>query len=251
MAIQTQRHDRVLEIRLARGRVLNALDLDHLIQLEQSFDLAAEDDNLRALLLCAEGRAFCVGGDIRAMDVMSDAEFAECTAIYQSLSRKARALDKPIVAALNGHVLGGGLELAMMADIRIAGDSAQLGLPDAELGFSPSGGLSYLLSRCVGSGWSMHLALSGEILGAQQALGIGLVTRVVEDDALKDEAMRLARQIAQYPPAGISNIKRVLLAGLGQDFEAALELEEKLDNECYHSVETRAALKAFLESRRK
>jgi len=251
MAIQHQIHDRVLEIRLARERVLNALDLDHLQQLERSFDLAAENETLRAVLLCADGRAFCVGGDIKAMDAMSDAEFAHCTRIYQSLSRKARALDKPIIAALNGHVLGGGLELAMMADLRVAGASAKLGLPDAELGFSPSGGLSYLLSRCIGSGWAMQLALSGEILNAQQALGIGLVTRVVDDEQLENEAMQLAQQIAAYPPTGISNIKRVFNAGQGQDFESALSLEERLDNECYHSEETRAALKAFIDSRQK
>lgn len=251
MTIHSRRLGQVLEIRLARERVLNALDLEHLQQLELCLEQAASDDQARVLLLCASGRAFCVGGDIKAMDAMSDEEFAQCTRIYQSLSRRARALDKPIIAALNGHVLGGGLELAMMADLRIAGRSARLGLPDAELGFSPSGGLSYLLSRCVGSGWAMHLALSGEILDAQQALDIGLVTRVVDDDALQNEAVLLAQQIAASPPTGIGNIKRVFVAGLENDFETALALEEKLDNECYHSAETRAALKAFIESRKK
>lgn len=251
MAIHSKRHGKVLEIRLARERVLNALDLEHLQGLERCFDLAAEDDTLHAVLLCANGRAFCVGGDIKAMDTMSDTEFARCTEIYQRLSRKARALDKPVIAALNGHVLGGGLELAMMADLRVAGASAQLGLPDAELGFSPSGGLSYLLNRNIGAGWAINLALTGEILDAQQALAIGLVTRVVADETLEHAAMQLAQQIAAYPRTGIRNIKHVFNAGLEHDFESALALEEELDNDCYRSTETRAALKAFIESRKK
>lgn len=251
MAILSKHHGKVLEIRLAREAVLNALDLEHLLALEACLEAAAEDYSIRAILLCADGRAFCVGGDIKAMDKMSDAEFARCTGLYQNLCRKTRALDKPIVAAINGHALGGGLELALMADLRIAGRSARFGVPDAELGFSPSGGLSYQLHRIIGAGRAMHLALSCEILDAQQALAIGLITRVVEDDELQDAAIQLAQQIAAYPPTGIRNIKRVLNAGQELNLEAALTLEAQLDIECYHSAETRAALKAFIEARKK
>ena len=251
MTIQCKLNENVLEVTIAREEVLNALDLEHLRDLENALDRAGEDGAVRTVLLRGSGRAFCVGADIKAMDQMHDDEFTEATAHYQSLCRKARALDKAIIAALNGYALGGGLEIALIADLRIAARSAQLGLPDAELGFSPSGGLTYLLNRIVGAGRALHLLLTCEMLSAEQALDFGLVTRVVDDAELDTEAIALARQIAAYPPTGIRNIKRAMNAALENDLETTLALEAELDHEAYQSDETRASLRAFLESRRK
>ena len=251
MAISCKLDEQVLEVVIDRENVLNALDLEHLQALEAAFDRAATDDAVRAVLLRGNGRAFCVGADIKAMDSMTDDEFAAATTCYQSLCRKARGLDKAVIAALNGYVLGGGFEIALIADLRIAGGSAQLGLPDAEMGFSPSGGLTYLLNYMVGSGRALHLLLTCERLSAEQAFELGLVTRVVEDDELVDTAMSLARKIAAYPPTGVRNIKRGMNAALENSLEATLELEARLDQECYRSDETRAALRAFFESRKK
>ena len=251
MAIKCNLDQQVLEVRIDRETVLNALDLEHLKALEAAFDRAAADEKVRVLLLSGSGRAFSVGADIKAMDKMSDKEFAEATACYQSLCRKARALEKAVIAALNGYVLGGGFEIALIADLRLAGHSAQLGLPDAEMGFSPSGGLTYLLNHVVGAGRALHLLLTCERLSADQALDIGLVTGVVDDDELEATAISLARKIAAFPPTGIRNIKHGMNAALESSLEATLELEARLDLECYRSKETRAALRAFLDSRRK
>lgn len=251
MAVNSKLEQQVLEVTLERSEVLNALDLEHLQALEAAFDRAATDDSVRAVLMRGSGRAFSVGADIKAMDRMSDAEFAEATACYQSLCRKARRLDKAVIAALNGYVLGGGFEIALIADLRIAARSAQLGLPDAEMGFSPSGGLTYLLNHIIGAGRALHLLLTCERFSAEQALDIGLVTQVVDDDELDSVATSLAQKIAAYPPTGIKNIKRGMNAALESSLEATLELEARLDHECYRSEDTRAALRAFLESRRK
>ena len=162
-----------------------------------------------------------------------------------------RALDKPVLAAINGYCLGGGLELALMCDLRIAAASARLGLPDAQLGFSPTGGLTWLLPRIIGAGRAMHLALDAEPIGAAEAMRIGLVTRVVEDGELMAAAEALAGKIASWPRTAMANTKRALGAGAESDFEAALELEEEFDVDCFRDGETRGNLAAFLNSRRK
>jgi enoyl-CoA hydratase len=250
MAIESRQDRQVFEIVINRESSLNAFDTEHLKALEKCLDEAADNPSVRAVLLRGSGRAFSVGGDIKAMDRMTDAEFAEATDLYQSLCRKARAMDKPIIAAINGYALGGGLEIALIADLRIAAESAKLGLPDAELGFSPSGGLTYQLNHLVGAGWALHLALTCEILDAAQALSIGLVTRVVADADLNQIAMELAQQVAAYPPTGIRNVKQAFNAALHSNLEATLELEAKFDKECYRSAETRQALRDFIESRK-
>lgn len=131
---------------------------------------AAQDAAVQAVVLTGRGRAFSVGADIKAMDVMTYPEFAQAVELYQSMCREARGLDKPVIAAINGFCLSGGLEVALMADIRIAARSAKLGLTDVELGFSPTGGLTYLLNHIVGAGWAMHLAMAAQILTAEESI---------------------------------------------------------------------------------
>ena len=135
MTIESNRAGQVLEIVIHRGQSLNAFDTEHLLALEKCLDLVASDKSIRVLLIRGSGRAFSVGSDIKEMSTMDDSAFARATDLYQSLCRKARALNQPIIAAINGYALGGGLEIALIADLRIAARSAKFGLPDAELGF--------------------------------------------------------------------------------------------------------------------
>ncbi len=234
-----------------RPDALNAFDIPDLKELAAAFDRAAADDAVRVLILTGTGRAFSVGADIKAMDRMTAEEFAEAASLYQSLARQARALAKPIVGALNGYTLGGGLEIALICDLRIAARSARIGLPDAELGFSPTGGLTYLMGRAVGLGRALHLAMTGEMLDAAEAERIGLVTKVVDDEALEAEALALGEQLASYPSTGMRNIKHAFYTAAEADFETVLNLEEELDSICYASPETRERLAAFLASRKK
>jgi len=165
--------------------------------------------------------------------------------------RRRGALDKPVIAAINGFCLSGGLEVALMADIRIAGRSAKLGLTDAELGFSPTGGLTYLLNHIVGAGWALHLAMSAQVLTGEEALRIGLITQLVEDAELEPKALALGQRLGAYPPTGMKNIKRSFNAALEASLASTLTLEAEYDAACYRSTETRQALRDFIESRRK
>ncbi len=251
MAIVTTLKASVLWIHIDRQEALNSLDIPHLQSLRDAFAEARSNADVKAVVIAASGRAFSVGADIKAMERMSEAEFAVAAELYQSLCRDARGLDKPIIAAINGFALGGGLEVALYADIRLAADNAKLGLPDAELGFSPTGGLTYLLNHMIGASRAMHMAMTCEMLSAEKALDWGLITEVCATEQLHDRALELAQQLAAYPPTGMKNIKRSFNMALESSLNATLVLEAEYDAACYRSQETQKALQDFIASRKK
>ena len=251
MTIRTEIRNGVLWATIDRPEVLNAFDIPDLEALLQLFHDAGDNPEIRVLTMTGTGRAFSVGADIKAMDQMSEDEFGKAASLYQALAAAARELDQPIIGAINGFALGGGLEIALMCDLRIAGTSAKLGLPDAHMGFSPTGGLTWLLTKMVGLTVAMDMALTTDLLDAEESLRVGLVSRVVEDDQLLSVAEQLSERIATFPKTGLRNIKRSFYRSAELDFASVLALEERYDSECFQSKETRAALKAFIESRRK
>lgn len=251
MAIRMETREAVAWATIERPEVLNAFDIPHLEELLSVFQRAGEDEAVAVLVLTGTGRAFSAGADIKAMDRMGDRDFARLAELFQGLARAARSLDKPILGALNGITIGGGLEIALLCDLRIAARSAVFALPDAQLGFSPTGGLTYLLPRIVGLGRAFHLLLTCERLDAAEAERIGLVTEVVEDAALDDRMAEIAAHLASCPRLGLKSIKRALNAACDAPFEAGLRLEEAYDSANYANPETRAGLAAFLEARRK
>lgn len=251
MAIRTEIRNNVLYATIDRPEVLNAFDIPDLEALLQLFRNAKANSDVRVLTLTGTGRAFSVGADIKAMDQMSDEDFSKAASLYQALAAEARALDKPIIGAINGFALGGGLEIALMCDLRIAGKSAKLGLPDAYMGFSPTGGLTWLLTRMVGLTVAMDMAFTTDMLDASESLRVGLVSRVVEDDQLLPVVEELSKRIAGFPKTGLRNIKRSFYMAADADFASVLALEEAYDSDCFQSEETQIALKAFITSRRK
>lgn len=251
MTIRKEIRKGVMRATIDRPKALNAFDISDLEELLRTFRQASEEQEVRVVVLTGIGRAFSVGADIKAMAKMTDDDFRKAAALYQALATETRALDKPIIGAINGFALGGGLEIALMCDIRIASKSARLGLPDANLGFSPTGGLTWLLTRMVGLGVAMDMALTTDMLDADESLRVGLVSRVVEDDALLAEAEKLSERIASFPRTGLRNIKRSFHMAADADFMSVLRLEEAYDSDCFRSEDTRTALTAFIESRRK
>lgn len=250
MTIQHHIEQGVAWVKIDRPQAMNAFDVPDLEALLTTLQSLKHHRDARVLVIYAEGRAFSVGADIKAMEQMSESDFAHAASLYQALAREARDLDKPIIGAINGYALGGGLEVALMCDVRIAGASAKLGLPDAELGFSPTGGLTYLLVRMVGLTRAMDMAFTAEMLDAEAALSAGLVSRVVPDADLHTQAQALAERIATYPARGLRNIKRAFYMAAESTFANTLILEEAYDSDCFRAEETQANLSAFIESRR-
>ena len=247
-----EKHEHVAVITLNRGRVLNAIDKQTLDELLFIVKKCTEDDSICSLLITGDGRAFSVGGDIKHMLADPRAEvFRETAHAYQVLAKAMWNCQKPIIAAINGYCLGGGLELALMCDIRIAAESARLGLPDAKLGFSPTGGLTYILPRLIGLGRAIRLTLVPDPIDANEAERIGLVTDVVDDNILIKESMKFAERFSQLPAHGLAFIKKGYLEALQNSFDETLELEERVDVACFTHAATQQALADFLQSRKK
>ena len=241
--LTTRQDDATLELVFQRPERRNALDRAMLRDLLDAVQAFARNVAARVLVIRGEGPAFSAGSDIHELRTLDEDGFASATALYQELARAFAQVRKPTIAAINGYALGGGLEIALMCDLRIASPRARLGLPDAQLGFSPSGGLTHHLPRLVGMGWTKHLLLTGDMLDAETAFSIGLVTQVATDSARA--ARELAKRLASYPEGGIARTLD-LLDGSELTFEARLERETTLDHRSFADPETQARLKRRL-----
>jgi enoyl-CoA hydratase/carnithine racemase len=248
--VEVEERGDVAVVWLARPEKLNAITVGMLDELFEAVETIGRSDAIRAAILTGRGRAFSTGGDITAMHGMDGRQFADTISRYMRLSAAFRACPKPIVAAIHGYALAGGFELALMCDVRFAAVGTQFGLPDTPLGLSPTSGMTYLLPRIVGLGRALYLALDGENIDADEALRIGLVSRVVEPERLLEEAEAFAHRIAEYPRVGVGWTKRTLHDGLDLDFEAATRLETEAEIDCFRSPETRARFQAFVDRKR-
>jgi enoyl-CoA hydratase len=235
---------------LNRPEKLNAISVEMLDALLEAVAEIGRSDAIGAAVLTGRGRAFSTGGDITAMHAMDERQFADTIGRYMRLSAAFRSCPKPIVGAIHGYALAGGFELALMCDVRFAAVGTQFGLPDTPLGLSPTSGMTYLLPRIVGLGRALHLALSAENIDADEALRIGLVTRVVKADRLLEEAEAFAHQVAAYPRTGVGWTKRTFHDGLDLDFDAATRLETEAEIDCFRSPETRERFQAFVHRKR-
>lgn len=239
-------------VAIDRPEVLNAIDKETLDELLAVVKRAGQDDETAVLVITGVGRAFSVGGDIKHMMADPSPETFRATGNgYQLVAQAMRDLGKPIIAAINGYCLGGGLEIALMCDLRIAAASAKLGLPDAVLGFSPTGGLTHLLSRLIGLGRAMHMALVPDPIDATESERIGLVNQVIADEKLHSTALELAQRMTTFPPHGLAFIKRGFYLAADTNFAGTLALEEEVDVACFVHPDTQKALSDFLESRKK
>jgi enoyl-CoA hydratase/carnithine racemase len=240
----------VAVITLDRAAKLNAIDDEMLDGLLDAVEAVGRSEAIGAAVLTGRGRAFSAGGDITAMAGMNERAFAATIAKYMAVSAAFRACPKPVVAAVHGYALAGGFELALMCDVRLAATGTQFGLPDTPLGLSPTSGMTWLLPRVVGLGRAMYLTLSAANIDADEALAIGLVSRVVEPDALLSEAETLAHRIAAYPRLGVVGTKRGFLDALETGFEAATMAEAAAELACFRTPETRQRLRGFAERKR-
>ena len=219
----------VAEIALNRPRVLNAYNMQMRDDMSQALEAVQVDPDVRCVLLRGEGeRAFCTGADLTEFGTAPSRVIARQVRWERDVWGQFLSLDKPIVAALHGYVIGSGIEMAMLCDIRIASDDAVFGLPEAALGMLPAAGGSQTIPRTVGRSRALEALLSNERMDAAKALDIGLVHRVVPRETLLDEALAQARQLASYPAHLLKAMKETLLRGLDMPLERALEMETSL-----------------------
>jgi len=218
----TEGHVAVLT--LNRPRAMNSFDMELMTEHRRRLEEFAADDNLRVLIYTGNGRAFSTGIDIRkAPDFL---HLPPKTRTHYWVTPNSLKIAKPTIAAINGYALGGGFELALGCDIRIAADNALIGLPEVKLGALPGGGGTQWLPRIAGLGDAMLMMLTGEPVSAQEALRLRLVQRVVPAAALLDEAMKIARAISENGKSAVRLIKEVAMLGIDMPLADALWLEE-------------------------
>lgn len=218
----------VAKITLNRPAVLNASNLAMKMELQDAFAKAGSNDDARVVVMTGVGRGFCTGGDIKESAGFSRDAYRTAVREHHRVCIAIWRSPKPVIAAVNGYALGGGLEMAMACDLRIAADSAQFGIPVLKSGGVTTGALYQLLVCAIGLGRTAQMALMGEPIDAQEAARIGLVTQVVGDDVLQSVAHEVARKIASYPRAGVALYKRAIHRALDPAFEAALAEDEAI-----------------------
>ena len=235
-------------IRINRPEARNALNMAVRQALAEHFSELGSDETTRCIILTGGEKVFAAGADLRDMVERTPVEmFARRSErLWQPIS----SCPKPVLAAVNGYALGGGCELAMHADIIIAGDGASFGQPEVRVGIMPGAGGTQRLVRAVGKFRAMKMLLTGEPVPAREALAMGLVSEVVPDDEVLERAMTLARTIAALPPLAIMQIKEAVLAGEDSSLDAGLALERKAFQLLFATADQKEGMRAFLEKRK-
>ncbi len=245
------RENGIAVLTVNRPKVLNALNQATLDEMNQALDEVATNENIKVLIVTGAGeKSFVAGADISEFELFKNAYQAEEMARKgQRLTQKIEALPKPVIMAVNGYALGGGCELAMAGDIRIASKNARFGQPEINLGIIPGYGGTQRLPRLVGQGMAKYLCMTGDQITAEEAWRIGLVEKVVEPDALMDEAFQLAEKLAAKPPIALHLIKKAIQEGTQMDLDNGLKMEAAYFGIVMDTEDRVEGTQAFLEKR--
>lgn len=240
--------DGIAVITLNRPAVKNALNFEVRQILADHFTELAVDETVRCIIITGGDTVFAAGADIRDMVERTpvDLLLRKTEKLWQPIA----ACPRPLIAAVNGYAWGGGCELAMHADIIIAGENASFCQPEVRVGIMPGAGGTQRLTRAVGKFQAMKMMLTGLPVSAREALAMGLVSEVVADGAVMEAALKMARTIASMPPLAIAQVKEVVLAGLDASLETGLMLERKAFQLLFASNDQKEGMRAFLEKRK-
>jgi 2-(1,2-epoxy-1,2-dihydrophenyl)acetyl-CoA isomerase len=253
--ILTQRKDAVLEIRINRPDRLNAFDLPSFARFRQELEAAALDHSVRAVILTGEGRAFCAGGDVAAMDEHRERGalptlFHDLTSGQELAIREIVGMRKPVLASLPGVAAGGGLSLALAADWRIAAEGAVLVPAFPALGAVPDGGLTYFLPHFLGIGLAQELLYTNARISAERARELGLVHEVVPAVDLEARAWHRATELAEGPTFAYGWMKRLMVSAFSESLETQMVLERRGAVEAAEGSELPEGIRAFRAKRK-
>lgn len=246
-----EKENNVAIVKMNRPKALNALNSETLKELECVVDEIANDENIYAVVITGEGKAFVAGADITEMKDLNTIEGRKFGILGNRVFRKIELLEKPVIAAINGFALGGGCELSMACDIRIASSKAKFGQPEVGLGITPGFGGTQRLARLVGQGMAKQLIFTADIIKAEEALRIGLVNSVVEPEELIETAMAMANKIAANAPIAVQLCKTAINRGLQADIDTGLMYEAEAFGACFSTEDQKEGMTAFVEKRDK
>ena len=236
-------------VKINNPQSMNALNSEVLSELDTVFASLEKDSQINAVILTGEGRAFVAGADISQMSTMNAAEGKAFGVQGSKVFRRIELLPKPVIAAINGFALGGGCELALACDIRIASSKAKIGQPEVGLGITPGFSGTQRLPRIVGEGRAKEIIYTAKAITADEAYRIGLVNKVVEPEQLMDEAIAMAKTIAKNAPVAVALSKEAIGRGMQTDIDSAIAIENSLFGICFSTEDQKEGMKAFFEKR--
>ncbi len=246
-----EKKDATLVVTISRERALNALNKETVAELQQLFSYHWTDDSLSAVILTGAGeKAFVAGADIGEIADLDVKAGTELSAHGLYLAKTIQNFPKPVIGAINGFALGGGCEIAMACDIRLASEKAKFGQPEVNLGIIPGYGGTQRLPRLVGRGKAMQLILTGAIIDAAEAYRIGLVEEVYPPDQLMDKAFEMAAMIATKAPLAVAMAKECINRGLDVNLTAGCDLEKANFGSVCGTGDKNEGTEAFLEKRK-
>ncbi|MDD2371232.1 MAG: enoyl-CoA hydratase-related protein [Firmicutes bacterium] len=243
--------NRIAYLTINRPRFLNALNRKTLLEIEAVVEKLEKDESVQVVIVRgAGGRAFVAGADISKMIDMNEEEGEEISSLAQSVFSRLKNLPQVVIGAINGYALGGGNELAMACDIRIASSRAKFGQPEVKLGLIPGFGGTQRLQRIVGQGLSKELIFTGEMISAEEAFRIGLVSRVVAPEALNRVVNDLAMKIMSNGMKAVKLAKKSINEGGSIDLDNGLAVENRDWTSCFTNEESKEGMSAFVEKRK-
>ena len=242
----------VMKITLNRPDVLNSFNLEMARELHAALDEARASKSIRAVLITGAGRGFCAGQDLSAVPLEGEGKLdlgAIVRQTYNPVILAIRKLDMPVICAVNGVAAGAGANLAIACDIVLAAESASFIQSFAKIGLVPDTAGTFFLPRAIGLPLATALMMTGEKISATRAAEIGMIYRVVANEQLESEAMKLAQTLSQMPTRGLALTKRALNDSMGNDLEAQLSLEEDLQRQAGRTRDFEEGVAAFKEKR--
>lgn len=245
-----EKKDSIAILKINRPKALNALNTETLIELDSAIDSLENDDNVNVIILSGEGKAFVAGADIVEMKEKTANEARVFGKLGADVFRKIELMEKPVIAAVNGFALGGGCELSMACDIRIASEKAKFGQPEVGLGITPGFSGTQRLARIVGSAKAKELIFTGNMIDANEAEKIGLVNTVVSKEELMDTALKMAEKISSNAQLAVRYSKTAINRGIETDIETGIEIEKDLFAICFSTEDQKEGMSAFIEKRK-
>ncbi|MDU5107984.1 MULTISPECIES: short-chain-enoyl-CoA hydratase [unclassified Clostridium] len=247
-----EKEEHLAIVTINRPKALNALNSDTLKDLDAVLEDLEQDSNIYSVILTGAGeKAFVAGADISEMKDLSEEEGKNFGLLGNKVFRRLEKLDKPVIAAISGFALGGGCELAMACDIRIASEKARFAQPEAGLGITPGFGGTQRLPRLVGEGKAKELIYTCAMVKADEALRIGLVNKVVPLESLMEEAKAMANTIMANAPIAVKLCKDAINRGMQVDIDTAIEIEAEDFGKCFATEDQKEGMTAFIDKRAK
>jgi len=239
-------------VTINRPKALNALNSETLADLDVVITDLENDNNIYCVILTGSGeKSFVAGADISEMKDLNEDQGKDFGILGNRVFRRLENLEKPVIAAISGFALGGGCELAMSCDIRIASEKAKFGQPESGLGITPGFGGTQRLPRIVGMGKAKELIYTGAIVKADEALRIGLVNKVVNLESLMEEAISMANMIIANAPIAVKLCKDAINRGMQVDMDSAIKIEAEDFGKCFNTEDQVEGMSAFVERRSK